>query len=125
MSLYFFGFQIHIFVYPSNTYIHRVITLPWQKDTGNERFRPRSPRGSNLSFQLKKTKKLWHSKKSQEILPFLGFLRAVLSIWRLRVSCWRPVVAAGWKEVLRAPAAHGVSSFFLRRSKFSSPEVDF
>ena len=66
----FFGFQIHIFVYPSNTHIHRVITLPWQKDTGNERFRPRSPRGSNLSFQLQKTKKLWHSKKSREKLSF-------------------------------------------------------
>ena len=27
-----------------------------------------------------------------------------------RCDSWRPVVAAGWKEVLRAPAAHGVSS---------------
>ena len=72
MSLYFLGFQIHIFVYPSNTNIHPVITLPWQKDTGNERFRPRSPRGSNLSFQLQKTKKLWHSKNLKK--SFLAFI---------------------------------------------------
>ena len=80
MSLHFFGFQMHIFVYPSNTYIHRVITLPWQKDIGNKRFRPRSQRGSNLGSQLKKTKKLWHSKKSQEKSLLGGFFPAVLSI---------------------------------------------
>ena len=59
--------------------------------------------------------KMWTKTIFLQIRPGTTPLGKFSSNWRFWRcdSCWRPVVTAGWKEVLRAPAAHGVSSKWI------------